>query len=44
MPPIGALHYFFLVRRRRTFGRYRFGYRRGPAAPDVAIGPTIPAA
>jgi hypothetical protein len=45
MPPIGAVHYVFLVRRRRTFGRYRFGYRRGPVAPpDSAIGPTIPAA
>jgi hypothetical protein len=45
MLPIGAVHYFFLVRGRRTFGRYRFGYRRGPVAPpDSAIGPTIPAA
>jgi Glycosyl transferase family group 2 len=28
MPPLGALKYFELARRRRRAGRYRFGYRR----------------
>jgi hypothetical protein len=28
MPPLGALKYFELARRRRQMGRYRFGYRR----------------
>jgi len=28
MPPLGALKYFELARRRRSVGRYRFGYRR----------------
>jgi hypothetical protein len=44
MPPLGAVHYLVLARRRQTLGRYRFGYRRGPVAVDGALAPTIPAA
>ncbi|MGI9112957.1 MAG: glycosyltransferase [Gaiellaceae bacterium] len=36
MPPIGAVYYVILARRRRKLGRYRFGYRRRR--------PTLPAA
>ena len=32
MPPIGAVHYVVLAYRRRSLGRYGFGYRRGPPA------------
>ena len=34
LPPVGAVHYVVLARRRQTIGRYRFGYRRGSADPD----------
>jgi hypothetical protein len=44
MPPLGAVHYLVLARRRQTLGRYRFGYRRGRVAAESVLGPTIPAA
>jgi hypothetical protein len=44
MPPLGAVHYVVLARRRQKLGRYRFGYRRGPVAVDGALAPTTPAA
>ena len=44
MPPVGAVHYVVLARRRQTLGRYRFGHRRRPVTPDCAPQPTIPAA
>jgi cellulose synthase/poly-beta-1,6-N-acetylglucosamine synthase-like glycosyltransferase len=34
MPPVGAVHYLVLARRRQTLGRYRFGYRRGSGDLD----------
>jgi uncharacterized YccA/Bax inhibitor family protein len=30
MPPLGAVTYLLLARKRGHLGRYRFGYRRGP--------------
>jgi cellulose synthase/poly-beta-1,6-N-acetylglucosamine synthase-like glycosyltransferase len=44
MPPIGAVYYVILALRRRTLGRYRFGYLRASVAPESALHPTIPAA
>ena len=35
MPPLGALKYFELARRRRRIGRYAFGYRRRQILRDV---------
>ena len=35
MPPLGALKYVELARRRRRIGRYRFSYRREQALRDV---------
>jgi cellulose synthase/poly-beta-1,6-N-acetylglucosamine synthase-like glycosyltransferase len=36
MPPLGAVHYVVLARRRGYLGRYGFGYRRRRVLPAVA--------
>jgi len=35
MPPLGALKYIELARRRRRLGRYAFGYRRDEVLRDI---------
>jgi hypothetical protein len=42
MPPLGALKYIELARRRRRVGRYRFGYRREQVLRDVRRVRTYP--
>jgi Glycosyl transferase family group 2 len=42
MPPLGALKYIELARRRRHVGRYRFGYRREQVLRDVRRVRTYP--
>ena len=42
MPPLGALKYIELARRRRRVGRYRFGYRRDQVLRDIRRVSTYP--
>jgi hypothetical protein len=44
MPPVGALYYFVLAKRRRRLGRYGFGYRRRRPTPAPSIESPAPAA
>jgi cellulose synthase/poly-beta-1,6-N-acetylglucosamine synthase-like glycosyltransferase len=41
MPPIGAIRYVVLARRRKSLGRYGFGYRRPPRPPHPRSEPGL---